>query len=111
MCATIALGPLIRDSIHAQEGANLPAVVVKFRSDYLYAAGGKTQHILLHDLHPLVNGLQDQRAALGRASNQFLEVLRIEPCQVASCLCADGGGSCRCHENGQFAKEIAWNAV
>src|ERR1700720_1661220 len=107
MCATIAVGPLIRDSIHAQEGANLPAVVIKSRSDYLYAAGWKIQHVLLHDLYPLVKGLQDHRATIGRASDQFLEVLRIEPCQVACCLCADGGRSGRCHENGQFAKEIA----
>src|SRR5437868_6330926 len=57
LCTSIAVDPLIRYSIHAQESANLPAVVIKFRSDDLYAARGKTQHVLLHDLYSLVKGL------------------------------------------------------
>ena len=96
-----------RYSIHAQEGANLPAVLIKSGPDDLYAAGGKIQHVLLHDLRPLVEDLQDHRAARWRASNQLLEVLSIEPCQVARCLGADRGRRRGCYENRQFAKEIA----
>src|ERR1700739_4203659 len=47
---------------------------------------------------------KDPRAALGRASNKFLEIRRIEPNQVASRLRAYRGGGCRSHENSQLAK-------